>query len=63
MVGDAPQCGLVLGEVVYIHIDDEMWNAESGDIDPAALSPLARLGGSYYASLGNITSMPRPKRS
>lgn len=62
MVGDAPQCGLVLGEVVFAHIDDAVWSTESGDVDPVALAPLARLGGNFYGSLGNITSMPRPER-
>jgi len=61
MLGDAPQTGLIIGEVVYVHVDDSVWNAESGEVDPVRLSPLARLGGSLYGALGDITSIPRPK--
>lgn len=62
MVGDAPQCGLVLGEVVFVHVADELWLPKTGEIDPVALAPIARLGGSLYSSLGQVTSLPRPNK-
>jgi flavin reductase (DIM6/NTAB) family NADH-FMN oxidoreductase RutF len=53
---------LVLGQVERLYVADEL--AEQDDngrlrIDAAKLDPLARLGGSEYAALGEVFSVPR----
>lgn len=50
----------VFGEVVYFHIDEAVWR--DGRVDPALLQPLGRLGGSLYATLGDIVRKTRPVR-
>jgi flavin reductase (DIM6/NTAB) family NADH-FMN oxidoreductase RutF len=60
MLGEPPVNGLVIGEVVYIHVDDAVCSA-AGDIDPQLLRPVSRLGGTLYATLGEILSLPRPE--
>ena len=60
MLGEPAMNGLVIGEVVCIHIDDEIWDAAHSTIDPEKLRPVARLGGTLYSTLGQIISLPRP---
>ncbi len=60
-LGNAPQVTMVIAEVVRFHIADRVWDADKGSIDPQALRPLARLGGTMYASVGGITDLARPK--
>jgi flavin reductase (DIM6/NTAB) family NADH-FMN oxidoreductase RutF len=49
---------VVLGEVVRVHVDPAVWSG--GRIDPLALDPIGRLGGSRYTTLGEILELPRP---
>jgi flavin reductase (DIM6/NTAB) family NADH-FMN oxidoreductase RutF len=49
---------VVIGEVVHVHIDPSVWSA--GRVRPELLQPLARLGGSGYAALGEMFSRPMP---
>jgi flavin reductase (DIM6/NTAB) family NADH-FMN oxidoreductase RutF len=49
---------VVFGEVVHIHIDPSVWSA--GRVRPELLKPVARLGGSNYATLGEVFSRPAP---
>jgi flavin reductase (DIM6/NTAB) family NADH-FMN oxidoreductase RutF len=58
-VGSQPAY-LILGEVVLFHVREDV--LEGGRIEPAALRPLARLGGSQYAGVRGVFSMPRPGR-
>ena len=44
---------LILGEVLAIHIADELIDPESKRLIPAKYSPIARLFGEYYAWLGD----------
>ena len=54
------QYTVILGEVVYFHIDDAILD-ERGRVDPVKLAPVARLGGSsWYTALGRIFEMKRP---
>lgn len=53
-----PPTGLVLAEILLIHADENVLT--DGVPDPRKLRPLARLGGTLYASLGEILSIPRP---
>jgi flavin reductase (DIM6/NTAB) family NADH-FMN oxidoreductase RutF len=51
---------LVIGEVIYMHIADEVLDAH-GRVDPVKLAPIARLGGSsWYTTLGKLFEMKRP---
>ena len=47
---------LLVGEVLQFHIRDDLYR--DGKIDSVARSPLCRLGGPRYASLGEIMTMP-----
>lgn len=55
---EGPGYGLVIGEVVGIHIDDAALT--DGLIDIARLRPIARLGYLDYALVDSVFSMPRP---
>ena len=44
---------LILGEVLAIHIADELIDLETKRILPEKYSPIARLFGEYYAWLGD----------
>lgn len=41
---------LIIGEVLYFHVRDEI--IEQGKIDSVKLDPVSRLGGPYYSGLG-----------
>ena len=62
-------CGphqLVLGEIVYFHIRDELYNAETGRIDMHCLHPVARLAGAdpCLLSRSEVRLIPTvPRRS
>ena len=47
---------VIFGEVLRFHIRDDLYR--DGKIDTDLLSPLARLGGPNYASLGAMITMP-----
>jgi polar amino acid transport system permease protein len=46
---------LLVGEVVLFHVRDDCYR--DGRIETAAVKPLARLGGPYYARLGEVLHM------
>jgi len=54
----APACDLLIGRVVYFHLDEAVY--ENGHIDPVKLAPVSRLAGSSYAKLGETFSIERP---
>jgi flavin reductase (DIM6/NTAB) family NADH-FMN oxidoreductase RutF len=59
-IGDGPiAANLVIGEVVFIHIEDRVLDAQ-GQIDPRKLRTIARLGGSYYCRSTDLFEMERP---
>lgn len=61
-IGDGPiSANLVIGEVLMIHIDDRVLDAQ-GRIDPKKYRPLARLGGDWYSRASDLFEMPRPTR-
>ena len=49
---------MVFGDVLLVHVDDRIWS--EGRVDPDALAPVARLGGSSYAHINNVFKLPRP---
>lgn len=48
--------GVVIGEVVLFHIDDDLLDAD-GLVDPVRLNPMGRLGGNNYAPVREIIAM------
>lgn len=62
-IGNAPQSVFYL-EIETLFVDDSLLIENGGKrflIDAQKLNPLARLGGSFYSSLGDILSARRPK--
>jgi flavin reductase (DIM6/NTAB) family NADH-FMN oxidoreductase RutF len=51
---------LVMGRVVRFHLRADLLR-EDGLVDTARIRPIARLGGSDYARLGEVFSMIRPR--
>jgi flavin reductase (DIM6/NTAB) family NADH-FMN oxidoreductase RutF len=51
-------CNLLIGRVVYFHIDEGIY--ANGRIDATKLNPVSRLAGDNYATLGRIFSIERP---
>ena len=60
MLGDEPQVGLVIGEVVHYHADPSVVDAATKLPVAERLRPLARMGGAEYAGLGEIFVQARP---
>lgn len=54
-----PTCDLLIGQVVYYHIEDDLFH--EGRIDPGALKPVCRLAGNSYARLGELFELIRPE--
>lgn len=50
---------LVIGEVVWIHIADDVLDGK-GSIDPRKLRTVARLGGSYWCHTSDLFEQTRP---
>ena len=58
-VGNRPGGGtVVIGEVVYFHANEDVY--QDGKIILSKLKPVARLGGTDYARVTDIFSLPRP---
>jgi flavin reductase (DIM6/NTAB) family NADH-FMN oxidoreductase RutF len=59
-VGDGPiAANLVIGEVLVIHVADDMLDAR-GKVDPRKLRTIARLGGDWYCHTSDLFEMRRP---
>lgn len=50
---------LIIGRVVKFHLDESIY--DNGYINVANLSPISRLEGHNYASIGNVFTIERPK--
>ncbi|WNF23443.1 flavin reductase family protein [Mesobacillus jeotgali] len=57
--GDTPGCDFIIGKVVQFHIEENIY--ENGRIDPEGLAAVSRLAGNYYAKIGEIFEIQRPK--
>jgi flavin reductase (DIM6/NTAB) family NADH-FMN oxidoreductase RutF len=54
--------GLVFGEIKSVYLSDRIAEQTTRlHVDAKALNPIARLGASEYASLGEVISIPRPE--
>jgi flavin reductase (DIM6/NTAB) family NADH-FMN oxidoreductase RutF len=51
---------LIIARIELVHVDDAVLDP-AGRVDPRRLDPLARLGGSDYATLGELQRHSRPK--
>ena len=58
-VGRGPH-SLVLGEILYFHVRDDIYDAASGRVDMARLKPVGRLAGQQYTHVHDIFQMKRP---
>ncbi|MFD0829454.1 flavin reductase family protein [Neobacillus sp. M.A.Huq-85] len=56
---DSPGCDLIIGKVVQFHIENDLY--EKGRINPKGLAAVSRLAGNYYAKIGEIFEIERPK--
>jgi len=58
--GEAPNGScLVIGEVVLVHVRDELWAGD--EIDLSKWKPIGRLGGDLYCRVTDIFEMKRPE--
>ncbi len=61
-VGKGPlAANLIIGRIVLVHVDDRVLDGH-GQIDPALLDTIARMGGDDYARTTDRFSLPRPGR-
>jgi flavin reductase (DIM6/NTAB) family NADH-FMN oxidoreductase RutF len=58
-VGRGPH-SLVLGEIMYFHVRDELYDRTTGRIDMHRLRPVGRLAGNLYSHIHDIFEMMRP---
>ena len=58
-VGNRP-AHLVLGEIVYFHVRDDLYDARTGRLDMHRLQPVGRLAGNLYTHVHDIFEMKRP---
>jgi flavin reductase (DIM6/NTAB) family NADH-FMN oxidoreductase RutF len=59
-VGDGPRsANLVIGEILCIHIDDAVLDAQ-GKIDPRKLQTIGRLGGQWFCRTSELFELVRP---
>lgn len=56
---DSPGCDLIIGKVVQFHIEKDIYG--KGRIDPGRLAAVSRLAGNYYAKIGEVFEIERPK--
>lgn len=58
-VGHVPH-HLVIGEIVYFHARDDIYDARTGRLDMHRLRPVGRLAGNLYSRVHDIFEMKRP---
>ena len=50
----------MIGEIVYFHIRDGLYDSSTGRIDMHELRPVGRLAGNLYSHIHDIFEMKRP---
>lgn len=53
-------CGVVIGRVLCLHVDDQYIDG-NGRFDTMRAKPLTRLGGFFYATVGECSEILRPQ--
>jgi len=61
-VGHGPH-SLVLGEILYFHVRDDLYETATGRIDMTRLRPVGRLAGHAYTHVHDIFQMKRPSET
>ncbi|VEF46350.1 nitrilotriacetate monooxygenase component B [Bacillus freudenreichii] len=51
----------LIARIVYIHMDEKVYDPQKGYVFTENLRPVARLAGSEYAELGKVYSLIRPE--
>ena len=51
---------LVIGEIVYFHVRDDIYDPATGRLDMHRLRPIGRLAGNLYSHIHEIFEMKRP---
>ncbi len=57
-LGDPVSSDIIIGEVVHVHVADELYF--DGKIDPRKLAPVSRMAGHTYGTVGELFDHPRP---
>ena len=61
-LGAAPKdVRLAVGEVVWMHVRDDVLDPGDHLVDAARLKPIARLGRNQYTTLGEVFALDRPR--
>jgi flavin reductase (DIM6/NTAB) family NADH-FMN oxidoreductase RutF len=50
----------VLGEIVYFHLRDDLYDRKAGRIDMHRLKPVGRLAGEMYTHVHDVFELKRP---
>lgn len=58
-IGHGPH-SVVFGEIVYMHVRDDLYDARTGRIDVGGLRPVGRLAGHMYSRTHDLFEMKRP---
>ena len=58
-VGRGPH-SLVLGEILYFHVRDDLYDRGTGRVDMRRLKPVGRLAGEMYTHVHELFEMKRP---
>ena len=58
-VGRGPH-SLVLGEIVYFHLRDDLYDRKAGRVDMRRLKPVGRLAGEIYTHVHDLFELKRP---
>jgi flavin reductase (DIM6/NTAB) family NADH-FMN oxidoreductase RutF len=58
-IGNQPS-NLVIGEIVHLHVRDDVYDPATGRLDMHRLRPVGRLAGHLYAHVHEIFEMKRP---
>ncbi len=56
---DNSGCDLLIGKVVQFHVNKELYS--NGRINQEKLGAVSRLAGNFYAKIGDVFEMERPK--
>jgi len=58
-VGNLPS-NLVIGQIVHLHVRDDVYDPATGRLDMHRLKPVGRLAGQLYTHVHEIFEMKRP---
>jgi flavin reductase (DIM6/NTAB) family NADH-FMN oxidoreductase RutF len=58
-VGNLPH-HLIMGEIVHVHVRDDVFDPATGRLDMRRLKPVGRLAGHLYSHIHDIFEMKRP---